>query len=408
MHTEKKISQKVRFEEATPANEPIAFIDIAIRSLEEILNLSIFNGYDDLGDIDFAFLELESMIPVTIGEHLNSPQAGTSLYVDELLDNSLKEDSLIEFISLVKLPKINLKWVHANFNQIVENFYQNSAENYKEILLSNPKNDIKTYEPIDCFKYALRLYERVHFPKYWAMLQRNLGLAYSQRLEGTREENILYSISCFNCAIQVHSSEKMIEAEEIDRHELYKASETLNSIQFLNIESANLFGINLHGISLTFANLSEANLSGANLNGANLSEANLSGANLREANLSGANLREAKLHEANLSGANLRKADLSGANLRGANLSGADLSGANLIRTNLSGANLSGTILIRANLSGPNLSGANLSGANLSGAYLLRANLSRANLRRADLTRASLSESNLSGANLREAKPARG
>lgn len=69
-------------------------------------------------------------------------------------------------------------------------------------------------------------------------------------------------------------------------------------------------------------------LEGADLRGMNLAEASLINARLAGANLEGADLRKARLPSADLSGANLREADLRGASLHRANLIGADLRGA--------------------------------------------------------------------------------
>ncbi len=60
----------------------------------------------------------------------------------------------------------------------------------------------------------------------------------------------------------------------------------------MNLERADLSGVNLSNANLVSADLEEANLSNANLSGANLTNADL-----EEANLTGANLREWLLDE---------------------------------------------------------------------------------------------------------------
>ena len=69
--------------------------------------------------------------------------------------------------------------------------------------------------------------------------------------------------------------------------------------------------------SLGHVDLSGLNLEGADLSGLNLIRANLSGANLEGADLSGAFLRYANLSGANLEGANIEGADLFDADLIG-------------------------------------------------------------------------------------------
>jgi len=193
----------------------------------------------------------------------------------------------------------------------------------------------------------------------------------------------------------------------------------------IQLNEANLRGINLSGADLSGASLNVVNLSGANLRGANLTHAKLNVARLSAANLNGARLAGAFLNVANLIRADLGDADLSdaviiraelvraelsGANLTGANLNGTDLREATLRRANLSYTNmtevnlrdaqLAGSILEQTVLNGSDLSRTNLQEANLRDAELSQANLNRANLSSADLRRSNLRWVDLSGANL--------
>ncbi len=197
----------------------------------------------------------------------------------------------------------------------------------------------------------------------------------------------------------------------------------------VNINNAQLVGMNLRDTDFVEADLTGANLSGANLSNSDLSGAKLSDVNLQGAKLNGASMVGADLRRADLRNADLRNADLRGANLTQANLTqsdltrllleGADLSnttmtevnlsglelrGTRLINASLTGANLRGASLVGARLSGANLSGADLSDADLSGAYANMANLGNADLMRARLSGTSLIGTRLSSANLQEAR----
>jgi uncharacterized protein YjbI with pentapeptide repeats len=97
--------------------------------------------------------------------------------------------------------------------------------------------------------------------------------------------------------------------------------ESQSSIRLL--AGVDLQGAQLRGIDLVSADLNDANLRGADLSGANLLDANLRGAELSKADLSDADLRYADLIEADLSDANLNGADLGDANLNNANLNNA-------------------------------------------------------------------------------------
>jgi uncharacterized protein YjbI with pentapeptide repeats len=141
------------------------------------------------------------------------------------------------------------------------------------------------------------------------------------------------------------------------------------SLQWANLQKADLGEVVLKGADLRETKLQGANLYAAKLQGARLVKANLSGADLTKADLSGADLSGT---ETNLNRANLRGAGLNRANLRQTKLSEADLSGANMIETDLRGADLSETNLSRVNLSTVNLKGANLKGANVTDEQLRR------------------------------------
>jgi hypothetical protein len=77
------VSQRIRFEEATPANEPAAFLNEDLDDLVAPLSLPIYDGYDGLDDMRFSFLTLPSGETVMLGAYLSCPQPGTDLYIDK-------------------------------------------------------------------------------------------------------------------------------------------------------------------------------------------------------------------------------------------------------------------------------------------------------------------------------------
>jgi uncharacterized protein YjbI with pentapeptide repeats len=114
----------------------------------------------------------------------------------------------------------------------------------------------------------------------------------------------------------------------------------------IDLNRADLSGVQLYKPWLSEANLQETDLSKADLYEAYLLGANLSKADLYEAHLAWAVLHAVKLREANLIGADLHGAELGEADLREA-----DLTEANLLSANLENANLRNAILRSANLS---------------------------------------------------------
>ncbi len=95
------------------------------------------------------------------------------------------------------------------------------------------------------------------------------------------------------------------------------------------VEAVNRFASENDGVTL--------DLEGADLHGLDLREARIQAACLADANLEGADLRGARIHAADMRRCNLRGADLRGAGMHRADLTGADLRGARLEKMGESG-----------------------------------------------------------------------
>lgn len=154
----------------------------------------------------------------------------------------------------------------------------------------------------------------------------------------------------------------------------------------LQLDFADLSGLELQEADLSRANLSSANLEGADLRGANLSAANLHRANLKEAKLADANLEAADLSFADLTHAGLQEAALCHArmghsNLDEAKLTEADFTDADLGWASMRSAEVSFADFRRAKLRFADLGGVTARHARFSGADMLDADLSNADLR---------------------------
>jgi uncharacterized protein YjbI with pentapeptide repeats len=371
--------QRVRFEEVTPANENAAFLKVDLVSLIAPFKVQIFDGYDDLGDLKFAFLTLPSGETVTVGKYLNSPRIGTDLYIDERMQHSPK--IVFESIQYLNIPKSKITWIHPDFQSEIDEFYTENLCSFQEMGISQAEESNQQFqqEPIDCFNHAIAIYEREKYPQYWAMLQRNLGLAYYHRVKGDRRENLLKSIVCFENALEIHSLEQFIFQGEIDQQNLNVVLEslsqlppeyTMNFVMQAKFNSSKSSGLKRRGIDrsgLRRGDLRGLNLIGRNLRGLNLIGANLSGANLSGANLSGANLSGANLIGANLSGANLIGANLSGANLSGIDSFNLQKSTRHIRRLRRLGFDYGRLSNRRLSKNGADLTGANLSNVIVDG-----------------------------------------
>jgi tetratricopeptide (TPR) repeat protein len=321
------IRQRVRFEEVTPANECVAFFDVAIDSLAAHLDFPIYEGYDEQDELRLAFFKLQSGEAVVLTECLNSPQPGTSLYVDSAMPNIPQ----VVFASCQQLKVWQyVIWFHPDLLQDIEQLYESHRDiQHRHRYIQHQGQawpQSRWYEPIDCFHHALRIYTKQKFPEYWAMLQHNLGLAYVDRFQGYKVRNLKQSIDCFNKSLEVYTQEEFPEKWELNQRDLQAAQHALDLLEKQSIVQ------NILEQPVPVKNLKGINLSGADLSGTNLHGSNLSGADLRLTNLRLANLKLADLSGADLSGADLSEADLSGTNLRFADLSGASLSSANVMR----------------------------------------------------------------------------
>lgn len=201
----------------------------------------------------------------------------------------------------------------------------------------------------------------------------------------------------------------------------FNKKNTLRSIISYYDVSGQKFRLNAPGLKHPKGNLFCASLEFAELEGADLSENYMEGVRLGGADLRGGNLAGARLVRAtffpgcragfagvvwwhnSISSKKVNSLEEAAANLNEANLQEAQLYGANLIYAQLSSANLYKASLDHADLGWANLAKANLAEAKMKRANLSRANLANANLKGADLEYATLNEANLSGTDLSEA-----
>jgi uncharacterized protein YjbI with pentapeptide repeats len=349
-----KASRRVRFEEVTPAHEYAAFFNVSIAPLVAHLGLPIFDGYDDLDDLQLAFLTLPSGETVTSGEYAGMP--GTSLYIEVAMQNI--PQIIFDSCQQLRVSQQEIEWIHPDWQEKVDRLYAEHGEVEGIDRSSTVLSQSKDYEPIDCFYHALEIYTRPKFPEHWAMLQHNLGLAYFDRIKDERWRNFQKSIECYHKSLEVFTKEKFPKKWQINQEDLSQ------SLEACKVEKQNLIRDildrstkyrKLTGVDLSDANLSEAILQYADLRYANLKNVDLNNANLFDANLSSATLNGANLFMSILNDAMLCSANLSGAILSSANLTDADLSDANLSNANLSGAYLRGADLSDADLSGANV-----------------------------------------------------
>jgi hypothetical protein len=340
----------VRLEEVTPAHEYAAFLTVSIAPLVAHLGLPIFDGYDDLDDLQLAFLTLPSGETVTLGEYAGAP--GTSIYVEMTMQNI--PQIVFDSCQQLRLSRQEVEWFHPDWQAEIEELYaeHGAVEGIERSSTVEELPQSNESEPIDCFYHALKIYTREKLPEYWAMLQHNLGLAYFDRSKGERLENLYKSIQCFNKSLEFFTENEFPKKWGINQEDLTKSQRLIKqvlvkdildrSIPYRKLSYADLRGADLRGADLRSADLRCASLDFANLDGTNFGSANppnrwlltniktgrsklifsTAGGSRERAN------KGANLSEANFSNSSLRGANLKGANLKGANLRGADVRGA--------------------------------------------------------------------------------
>jgi phycoerythrin beta chain len=228
------IGNLVRFEEVSPANQDAAFLAVSIEQLVAHLGLPLYEGYDDLDEMRFTFLTLPSGETVTIGEYLNCPQPGTSIYVDVAMQNvpQIVFDSCLQ----LQVAREEVIWFHPDWQEEIDRLYvdHGAIEKRPELSQVEELTQSKQYEPIDCFNHALRIYTREYVPAtYWAMLQHNLGLAYFNRNKGDRRENLERSIECFRRSLEVFTKEKFPEKWGINQEDLRRVEQSVEELLLL-------------------------------------------------------------------------------------------------------------------------------------------------------------------------------
>jgi tetratricopeptide (TPR) repeat protein len=226
------VGNLVRFEEVSPANQDAAFLTVSIEQLVAHLGLPLYEGYDDLDEMRLTFLTLPSGETVTIGEYLNCPQPGTSIYVDAAMQNI--PQIVFESCLQLQVAREEVIWFHPDWQEEIDRLYAEHGAIEKRTELSQLEElpQLNQYEPIDCFNHALKIYAREFVPAtYWAMLQHNLGLAYFNRKQGDRKENLERSIKCFNKSLEIFTQDKFPEKWKMNQQGLKKSLKSLLLLQ---------------------------------------------------------------------------------------------------------------------------------------------------------------------------------
>ena len=163
------------------------------------------------------------------------------------------------------------------------------------------------------------------------------------------------------------------ETPERKKQYNYQALSTIDSASGIKNSKARIVALQDlvdEGINLDELDLNNANLEGIEINGVEIKKGIFTGANLSDAVMHLANLQKGEFSDVYAPSFQIRFGNLSFSNFKQSNFSNADFSNSNLMFANFEDANLSGAKFRNAKLKGAKFKGAYLNGADFKGASI--------------------------------------
>lgn len=163
------------------------------------------------------------------------------------------------------------------------------------------------------------------------------------------------------------------ETPERKKQFQYQALSTIDNASGIRNSKARVIALQDlvdQGINLDELDLNNANLEGIEMNGVEIKKGIFTGANLNNAVMHLANLQKGNFKKAFAPSFEIRFGNLSFSNFKQSNFSNADFSNSNLMFANFEGANLSGAKFRNAKLKGAKFKDAYLNGADFKDAII--------------------------------------
>jgi CHAT domain-containing protein/predicted LPLAT superfamily acyltransferase len=164
-----------------------------------------------------------------LGQYLN-PQAGSIEEYQDFLSEVLQAEYESNSDPAVVYPILQSRQhlLDDTFAQLLQQYARNvfpqrKAEEVAIIaeVIGNLCNKIRDFPlgsrannleiSITGYQILLEVYTRKAFPEEWAILQNNLGLAYSDRIRGERVENLELAIEAYNLSLEVRTRQAFPE-----------------------------------------------------------------------------------------------------------------------------------------------------------------------------------------------------
>jgi tetratricopeptide (TPR) repeat protein len=146
------------------------------------------------------------------------------------LDESLLEALPLVFRDLtankLSQERENFASVFGNFALLIKDFSLNDKSLNQEL-------------SIVAFKLILKIWSWQEFPEYWAIIQHNLGVTYSERIKGAWAENLESAIACYQEALNVYTFTAFPEDWAMTQNNLGNAySDRIRGERAENLETA--------------------------------------------------------------------------------------------------------------------------------------------------------------------------
>ncbi|MEH2318358.1 CHAT domain-containing protein [Nostoc sp.] len=180
--------------------------------------------YSQQGDNNAAsfLIDLHTKLSAALNLPRTTPDLGTDeQFLDKVLQAIVESEGNVQVI--YPLLAANINRLNENFAEIFRIWAKNKLATkakpdirvqiagvisllsglIQQFPLGNKASNIEI--AITGYKIALTIYTRTLFPKKWAILQNNLGIAYRNRIKGDKAENLETAIAAYSNALQVYN-----------------------------------------------------------------------------------------------------------------------------------------------------------------------------------------------------------
>ena len=127
-------------------------------------------------------------------------------WINNILQNGAKSQVLLQRFGIIIM----------SFGELLSNFSLGITHINKEIVIT-------------CYQTALRIFSKDTIPEMWAVVQDRLGIAYLERIQGNKSENLRIAINSFKNALQIFTFDQFREEWTRNKYNLAIAYDDANN-----------------------------------------------------------------------------------------------------------------------------------------------------------------------------------